>query len=92
MSSKPDQVVVTAAGHSVLASHGSEAHHRDFPEVRGEGASPEDAVMRLVNLLSQSLDCAPSAWRRETLERAVEEVRAFADAAMIPVVSSNADK
>ena len=79
MFSNPDQVVATPAGHSILAFHGSAVHHRDFPEVRGEGDSPEDAASHLVDLLARTLDSAPSDWRRENLERAIEDVRAFAN-------------
>lgn len=81
MLSRPEQIVVTPAGHSVLASHTAEVHHRDFPEVRGEGYSPEDAATRLADLLAQSLDSAPSDWRRESLQQAIEDVRAFANRA-----------
>ena len=56
--SKPDQVVVTAAGHSVLAIHATAVHHREFPEVCGEGDSPEDAATRLADLLARTLDSA----------------------------------
>jgi hypothetical protein len=76
--SNPDQVVVTPAGHSILAVHASAVHHREFPEVRGEGDSPEDAAARLADLLTRNLDDAPSDWRRENIERAIEDVRAFA--------------
>jgi hypothetical protein len=78
MSSNPDQVVVTPAGYSVLAVHASAVHHRDFPEVQGEGDTPEDAAGRLADLLARTLDSAPSDWRRGTIERAIDDVRAFA--------------
>jgi hypothetical protein len=52
-------------------------HHRDYPEAQGEGCSPEDAAARLIALLSRTLDSAPSDWRRECLEHAIEDVRAF---------------
>lgn len=77
MLSKPDQVVVSPAGYSALALHGAEARHRDFPEVRGEGDSPEHAAARLADILARALDSAPSDWRREHLEQAIEDVRAF---------------
>jgi hypothetical protein len=78
MLSNPDRVVVTSVGYSVLAIHASAVHHRDFPEVQGEGDSPEDAAHRLEELLTRTLDSAPSDWRRENIERAIEDVRAFA--------------
>ena len=74
----PDQVVITPAGHSMLAFHASAVHHRDFPEVQGEGHSPEDAAARLADLLARTMDSAPSDWRRDQLQRAIEDVRAFA--------------
>ena len=79
MLSNPDQVIVTPAGHSILAVHAAEAHHRDFPEIHSEGRCPEDAAARLADLLFRTLDSAPSDWRREKLERAIEDVRAFAN-------------
>jgi hypothetical protein len=77
MFSDPDQVVVTTAGHSIIGVPAAAVHHREFPEVSGEGGSPRDAAARLFELLVGSLDCVPSDWRRETLERAIEDVRAF---------------
>lgn len=77
MLSEPDQVVVSPAVYSALAFHGAEAYHREFPEVRGEGDSAEDAAARLADVLARTLDSAPSRWMREHLERAIEDVRAF---------------
>jgi len=77
--SKPDQVIISPAEYSALTFHGAEAYHRDFPEVRGEGDSAEDAAERLADVLAMTLDSAPSRWRREHLERAIEDVRAFVD-------------
>jgi hypothetical protein len=78
MLSNPDQVVITAAGHSILAVHTTAVHHRAFPEVSGEGDSLEDAAERLADLLARTLDSVPSDWRRGQLEQAIEDVRAFA--------------
>ncbi len=43
-----------------------------FPGARGQGGSLEDAAARLAELLSRTLDSAPSDWRRVIIERAVE--------------------
>jgi predicted RNase H-like HicB family nuclease len=72
-----EQVVVAPAGPSVIASHTQVAHHRDFPELRGEGETLEDAASRLADLLALTLESAPSDWRRDQIERAIEDVRAF---------------
>jgi hypothetical protein len=78
MSPHPEQVVITFARCSILALHTTEVHHRDLPEAHGEGRSPGDAADRLADLLARTLDCAPSDWHRETIERAIEDVQAFA--------------
>jgi hypothetical protein len=38
--------VVSPAAHPVATVHAAAVHHRDFPEVRGEGQPPEDAAPR----------------------------------------------
>jgi hypothetical protein len=78
MMSNPSQVIVMTEEPPIHQLHAASVHHRDFPEVHAEGRSPEDAAVRLAELLSQSLDSAPSQWRREILERAIADVRAFA--------------
>jgi hypothetical protein len=78
MTTNPSQVIVSTE-HSRFASiHSLAAHHRDFPEVRGMGESPEAAAKRLAELLAITLDNAPSDWRRENIEHAIDDVRAFA--------------
>ena len=78
MMSDTNQVIVTTEDYLLHSVHALSVHHRDFPEVRSEGSSPEDAAARLAGLLSRALDSAPSDWRRVILERAIEDVRAFA--------------
>ncbi len=78
MTSNPSQVIVMPEAHGRACVHCLSAHHRDFPEVRAEGESPTDAALRLAELLSLSLDNAPSDWRREIVQQAIEYVRAFA--------------
>jgi hypothetical protein len=79
MLSNPGQVVIRTEEHPFLTVHGSTVHHREIPEIRGEGQSPEDAVARLAEMLARSLDNAPSGWRREIIERAIADVRAYAE-------------
>ena len=81
MTSNPSQIIMTAETHEHTVLHSLAAHHRDFPEVRAEGGSPVDAALRLADLLSRTLDSAPSDWRRQTIEQAIEDVRAFAERA-----------
>jgi predicted RNase H-like HicB family nuclease len=77
MTSNPSQVIVVVEEHQRASVHGLSAHHRDFPEVRGQGSSREEAAARLSELLSLTLDSAPSDWRRQSIQQAIEDVRAF---------------
>ena len=43
------------------------------------GSSPKDAAGRLAELLLLTLDNAPSDWRRQIIQQAIEDVRAFAE-------------
>ena len=54
-------------------------HHRDFPEIRAEGGSPKEAASHLVNQLARALDSALTDWRRETLDDAIADVKAFVE-------------
>ena len=79
MMSDPTHVIVTNEDCSCHSVHSLAAHHRDLPELRGEGRSPQDAAARLEELLSRSLDSVPSDCRREILLHAIEDVRAFTE-------------
>ncbi len=77
--SNPSQVITTTQEFGSCTGHTSYVHHRDFPEIRGEGESPKDAAEQLAERLFLTLDHAPSAWRRESVQKAIEDVRAFAE-------------
>jgi hypothetical protein len=79
MTSNPSQVIVVAEEYQHSSIHSLCAHHRNVPEVHGEGASPRDAAVRLAELLSLTLDNAPSDYRRQIIQQAIEDVRAFAE-------------
>jgi hypothetical protein len=79
MVSNPSQVIVVPEDHNGILIYGMSAHHRNFPEVHAEGNSAEAAATRLAELLAVSLDNAPSDWRRQNLEQAIQDVRAFAE-------------
>jgi hypothetical protein len=67
------RVIVSISGRSTAAS----VHHRDFPEIRAEGDSPEEAAALLANKLTCALDSALTDWRRGTMDQAIADVRAF---------------
>jgi hypothetical protein len=67
--------VIVATG--ATANH-AQVHHRDFPEIRAEGETPEVAARNLANHLTKALDTALTQWRRETIQAAIADVEAFA--------------
>jgi hypothetical protein len=79
MLSNPSQVIVLPEDYHRASLQGLTAHHRDLPEVHGAGSSPKDAAVRLTELLLLTLDNAPSDWRRQMIQQAIEDVRAFAE-------------
>ena len=74
MSTDPSRVIVLTG---VTAST-TLAYHHDFPEIRADGESPRDAALQLANHLSRALDSALTEWRRQMLDQAIADVRAFA--------------
>jgi len=70
-----NRVIVTIGA----TSSATRIHHRDFPEIRSDGESAEDAAGHLVNQLVRALDTALTSWRRESIQQAIADVRAFAD-------------
>ena len=55
------------------------AHHRDFPEIRGEGETDLGAAEKLTERLTLALDGAGSDWHRAQIEYAIEDVKAFVE-------------
>jgi hypothetical protein len=75
MSTEQSRVIVlTGATASAVR-----VYHRDFPEIRTDGETPSTAASHLANELARALDSALTDWRRQTLEQAIADVRAFAD-------------
>ncbi|HEX8200396.1 MAG TPA: hypothetical protein VF590_07910 [Isosphaeraceae bacterium] len=73
MDADPSPVIVTTGA----TARATQVHHRDFPEVRAQGETPEVAASHLANQLVRALDSAPP-WRRQRIEQALADVRAFA--------------
>ena len=75
MATELSRVIVTAGA----TAHGNSVHHRDFPEIRAEGETPCVAASHLANQLTRALDSALTQWRRETIEQAIADVKAFVE-------------
>ncbi len=78
MTTETDRVIMTNEMTHHGSIHATTVRHRDFPEMHCEGLTPEEAADRLAVLLRECLEHSPSEWRREAVERAIEDVREFA--------------
>jgi hypothetical protein len=66
--------VIVAIG---ATANSTSVHHRDFPEIRSDGATPAEAAAHLANQLTRALDSALTQWRRETIGQAIADIQAF---------------
>jgi hypothetical protein len=73
MAADPSRVIVTAAS----TADAVQVHHRDIPELHADGESPETAAENLAQDLAREIEGAAANYRRELLQRALEDVRAF---------------
>lgn len=80
MSADVSKIIVTP-GEPVLMQH------RDFPEIRAEGKGIPEASRHLQNQLSRALDSALTEWRRESIQNAISDVKAFVETASAPALT-----
>ena len=73
MDTDSNRLIVTISGNSSTTV----VHHRDFPEIRAEGGTAKEAASHLVNKLACALDSALTDWRRENVDHAIADVKAF---------------
>lgn len=73
MDSDAARVIVSTG----LTAGATQVHHKDFPEIRSTGETPAAAAEQLSNQLTRALDSALTAWRRQSIEQAIADVRAF---------------
>jgi hypothetical protein len=73
---EPDATLVIVTEGATAGT--AQVHHRDFPEVRTDGESPAVAATHLVHQLNRALDSALTQWRREAIQKAIADVKAFA--------------
>jgi BON domain len=64
-------------------------HHREFPEIRCEGETAKQGVLRLVHQLYQSREYAREPWQRDSIDQALVDARAYhASLSTKPLASS----
>lgn len=71
MSESTEKVVVNQG----LTSQSVMIYHRDFPEIRAEGGSLEEAKKNLALHLTRTLDSALTDWRRDLIQKTIAEIK-----------------
>lgn len=72
-SPKPSKVIATAGA----TTDSVQVSHNDFPELRADGDSLEDAAANLVQGLTREINEVEDESRRDSLRRAIAEVQDF---------------
>lgn len=72
------QVVVTPG----VTAHSVRVHHRDIPELRADGESPESAAVNLAQDLAREIDGLADDRRRNLFQQASSDVQCFIDACL----------
>ncbi len=77
MTTDLSRVILTEGPCDCHTLHNKTLHHSAFPEVQACGCDAHEAAAHLAELLTRTLEHAPSQWRREAIEQAVEDVREY---------------
>ncbi|WP_406695641.1 TIGR03067 domain-containing protein [Singulisphaera sp. Ch08] len=72
-------IAVTCESPGCPGVHQSRVHHRDFPELYGEGETPYDAALILLKHLLTESGMIADGWHHEILDQVIAEVRSFVD-------------
>ena len=70
MSESSDKLVVNPG----MTAQSVQIYHREFPEIRSEGGSLEEAKKNLALQLTRALDSALTDWRRELIQKTIREI------------------
>ena len=79
MSADPRRIIVTEGCCEACDAHTVLVHHQDFPKMRIEGISSEQAAEHLVDQLTAALDSVCDPARRATTQAVIDDARAFLD-------------
>ena len=70
-------VIVNGESSERSGVHEIRVHHREWPELYGEGETTREAVTDLLRHLFAQWDCVTSDWHRQNLERVIAEIQDF---------------
>ncbi len=79
MSADPRRIIVTESCCQACDVHTVQVFHQNFPEMRIEGMSAEQAADHLADRLSAALDSVPDPLHSEAVRVAIDDARAFLD-------------
>jgi hypothetical protein len=71
------QVIVNECDCACHSFPMTRVHHREFPEVWGEGRTSVEGALHLIHRLELYLEGAASHFRRDAIRKALADVRAF---------------
>lgn len=79
MNGNSQQIIVESGHPQTHSSSAVAVHHREFPEIRGEGFSALEAAGHLLQRLEIALDGTPNHWHRDGLRQAIADIQDFLD-------------
>jgi hypothetical protein len=79
MTNNSESIVVTESLCSACDVHTVEIYHENFPELRVEGMSAEQAANHLADRLEAALDNVSDLLHRKSVHLALVDLRAFLD-------------
>lgn len=79
MAANPERVVVTDHACTTCGVEKIAVHHENLPELRVGGPSAAEAAERLARRLKSSLDVVVTPAKRQPVEQAIDDVRAFVE-------------
>jgi hypothetical protein len=79
MSADPRRIIVTESCCQGCDVHTVQVYHENFPEMRIEGMSAEQAADHLVDRLTANLDSVSDPSHLEAVRAVIDDTRAFLD-------------
>jgi virulence-associated protein VapD len=77
METDQDRVIVAEGAGDRHGVRLVRVHHQDFPDIHAEGETPAIAAAYLAGQLTRILDAPPDSVSRESVERALDDIRLF---------------
>lgn len=86
-----DRMIVVRESYTDEGIPMSHVHHREFPEISGEGETTGQGVIRLAHQLDRAREHAREVWQRNAIDQAIQDVKTF-HSSMSPEKSAPPDR